>query len=257
MLSGGCRIAARLFAIAALSVAAGAVALAQAPGIDPGAEKILRRMTDYLAGLQQFSVDTHNTLEAVLTSGQKIQFDSAVSLIVQRPNKLRAERKGDLVSQVIYYDGKSLTLYNPSDKFYAVATVPGTLEEMLDFARGALDIDAPAGDLIYKNAFQLLMQDVTSGFIVGKTAVGGVRCDHLAFSGPEVDWQVWVQDGDKPLPRRYVVTTKDVAGWPQYTVAMSNWNVAPTVADARFSFVPPAGARKIDFLPLAAASASR
>ena len=86
---------------------------AQPAGIDPQAEKLLRRMSDYLASRQQFTLKAESTLEAVLTSGQKIQFDSPATLEVLRPNKLRAHRNGDIVNQEFFYDGKTLTLYNP------------------------------------------------------------------------------------------------------------------------------------------------
>ena len=91
------------------------------------AEKLLKTSTAYLAAQKQFSVNARSTIEAVLESGQKLQFDSAATLSVQRPNKLRAERRGDLVDQVFAYDGKSLTLYNPGQKYYA-ALIDGALE---------------------------------------------------------------------------------------------------------------------------------
>jgi hypothetical protein len=88
---------------------------AQPAGIDPQAEKLLRRMSDYLASRQQFTAKAESTLEVVLTSGQKIQFDSPATLMVSRPNKLHAHRKGDLANQEFFYDGKTLTLYNPRE----------------------------------------------------------------------------------------------------------------------------------------------
>jgi len=247
--------AARAFLLVALVGVAAPAAQAQGTGVDPEAGRLLRRMTDYLAGLQQFSVDTQNTLDAVLASGQKIQFVMEASAMVRRPNKLYAERRNDLVSQSFSYDGKTLTLYNPSDKVYATVAAPDTIEGMLDFARDRLDIIAPAGDLLYRNAFDLLMQVTTSGVVVGKVMIGGVQCDHLAFRGPEVDWQVWIADGGQPLPRRYVVTTKDLASYPEFTAVMTNWNVSPNLSDARFSFTPPAGAKPIDFLTPGTSSA--
>ena len=204
----------------------------------------------FLAAQKQFSVDTRSTIEAVLASGQKLQFDHAASLSVLRPNRMRAERRGELVDQVFYYDGKSLTLFNPRDGFYATVAAPATLEEMLDFARQSLDIVAPAGDLLYKNAFEILMQDVKSGFVVGKGMIEGVRCDHLAFRAIDVDWQIWIQEGNQPLPRKLVITSTDVAGAPQFTVVMTKWNLAPKFSDGTFTFTPPKGARKVDFLPL-------
>ena len=240
--------------IAALAFLAAAVApraaLAQPAGIDPQAERLLKASTTYLAGQKQFSADTRSTIEIVTTWGEKLQFDNAVTLAVQRPNKMWVARTGDLVDQVFYYDGKSLTLHNPSEKYFATVAAPGTLEEMLDFAREKLDIVAPAGDFVYKNAFEILMEDVTTGFVVGKGVVEGVRCDHLAFRAPHVDWQIWIQEGKQPLPRKMVITTKDIAEAPQFVVVVTKWNLAPKLTDSKFSFTPPEGARKVEFLPL-------
>jgi hypothetical protein len=240
------RAAAGLLMVAAVAI--GAAAPAQSAGVDPEALRLLRRMTDYLAALEQFSVDTQNMLEEVLESGQKIQHDVSASTMVKRPNKLRAERKGDLVSQVLFYDGRTLTIYNPTDDYYATVAAPGTLDATLRFAHDSLDIVAPAGDLVYRNAFDLLTANVTSGMVVGKSAIGGVKCDHLAFSGPVVDWQLWIADGDTPLPRKYVVTTKDDPVQPEFIVLINNWNVAPDLKDAMFVFTPPPGAKRTDFL---------
>lgn len=223
-------------------------ALAQPDGISPHAQQLLKAATDFLACQQRFSLDTESSIEVVLASGQKIQFDHTARVSVERPNKLRAERTGDLVDQVFYYDGESLTLHNPNDNYYATLPAPGTLEEMLDFARETLDIVAPAGDLIYKNAYDILMQDVTSGFVVGKSVVDGVRCDHLAFRAPHVDWQIWVTEGDRPLPRKLVITTRDVVNAPQFTVVMSNWNLAPKFGAEAFSFTPAKCPTKLEFL---------
>jgi hypothetical protein len=234
---------------AVVAVVVSAAAQAQPAGVDPTAQRLLKASTEFLAGQGRFSVDTRNSLEVVLVSGQKIQFQHTGRQSVQRPNKLRAERTGDLVEQVFYYDGKSLTLHNPDEKVYATVPAPGTLEEMLDFARTSLDIVAPAGDLLYRNAYDILMKDVTSGFVVGKGVVEGVRCDHLAFRAPHVDWQIWIQEGKEPLVRKLVITTKDVVNAPQFSVVTTKWNLKPLFNDRTFVFTPPAGTKKVDFVP--------
>jgi hypothetical protein len=245
-------MAAALFALGVLVLSATVPteARAQAPAMDPAAVQIFKRMTDYLGALQRFSVDVQNTFEDVLEPNQKVQFDVSASVVVQRPNKLRAERKSDLADNVIYYDGKTLTIYNAKDNNYAVVAAPDNIEDTLHFARDTLDIVPPVGDLVYRNAFDLLMANVTSGMVVGKSIIGGVKYDHLAFSGPVVDWQIWIAVGAKPLPRKYVITTKDDPAQPEYMVLMSNWNVAPQVNHALFRFKPPQGARKTDIAQL-------
>jgi hypothetical protein len=245
-----------LFALGVIALWATASTEVRAQAVDPEAVKILQRMTNYVSRLKQFSVHTQNTLEDVLDSGHRVDFDVSASVIVSRPNKLRAERRGDLIDQIFYYDGKTLTLYNPSDKVYATEPAPGTIEGLLDFARESLGLTVPAADLVYRYAFALLMQDVSFAVVVGKTVINGVKCDHLLFSRPGVDFQVWVADSGQPLPLKYVVTDTEAFGRLSITTLMSDWNVAPAVPDSRFTFVPPKGVKQITFMPLETSSAS-
>jgi hypothetical protein len=252
------RTVAVLFMLAALAFSAmvAAEVRAQTPVVDPAATQILKRMTDYVGSLKQFSVHTQNTLEDVLDSGNRIDLDISASVLIRRPNKLRAERKGDLVSQVFYYNGKTVTLYNPADKVYATEPAPGTIEEVLDFTRESLGLVVPVADLVYRNAYELLMQEVTFATVVGKAVINGVKCDHLLFSRPGVDFQVWVTDGAKPLPCKYVVTDTATPARLSVVSVMSDWNAAPAAADDRFAFVPPKGTKPITFMRLDKSSGS-
>jgi len=246
------RIAPALLALGALALSAGAPAVigAQVPAVDPDAVDTLKRMTDFVSGLQQFSVHTENTVEDQLASGQRVDFDFAANVTVRRPNKLHAERTGELVSQDFYYDGKTLTLYNPLDRVYATQPAPGTIEQMLDYAREDLGVIVLAADLVYRNAFAILMQDVTAAVVVGKANIGGVTCDHLAFSRPDVDFQVWVTEGDRSQPCKYVVTDTSTPALVSTVTVMSNWNLDPEAPDTAFEFDPPEGAQAISFMPL-------
>ena len=232
-----------------------AVSHAQPAGVDPQAEKLLRRMSDFLAGRQQFSLKAESTLEVVLTSGQKLQLDSPATLMVSRPNKLRAHRKGDIVNQEFFYDGKTLTLFNPKENLYATTPVPATLDEAIDFAREKLDVIAPASELLYKNAADKMLKASSSGFVVGPSVVAGVKTTHLAFRATDVDWQIWIEDGDKPLARKFILTSKQVKGEPEFTVVIKSWDLSPKLADKEFVFVAPKGAKKIEFLNLTSGAA--
>ena len=108
----------------------------------------------------------------------------------------------------------------------------------------------PVSDLVYRNAFPLLMQDVTLALVIDKEVIGGVKCDHLLFSRPGVDFQVWVAEGGTPLPHKYVVTDTGTPELLSITSIMSDWNVAPAAADAQFNFVPPQGTKAITFMPI-------
>jgi hypothetical protein len=241
-----------IMAMAALTVGVGfsTYSQGQSAEIEPKADQLLRKMSDYLGGLQQFSFQTENNVEIVLRSGEKIQYDNPAEVLIRRPNKLRADRKGDLVDQEFYYDGKTLTLYHKEGNYYATVAAPSTLDETIDFAREVLDVQAPGGDLIYKNAYNILTEDVISGFYVGLSVVGGIKCHHLAFRGNEVDWQIWIEEGEKPMPKKFIVTSKWMTGAPQFTVMIKSWNLSPKVTEDLFTFLPPKDAQKIEFVRL-------
>lgn len=222
------------------------------PAIEPKAAEILRAATGYLAGLERFSAETDNALDVVLASGQKLQFENPAKVTVRRPDRFRAERVGDLVDQLFVYDGKSLTLHDRGRGYYATVAAPPTLDETLAFAQDSLDIVAPAADLLYADAFRMLTEDATSGVYLGPATVGGVRCHHLAFTGPEVDWQLWVQEGEPPLPRKYVITSKLVPGAPGFSVWIRRFDAAAAAPDELFAFAPPEKAERIEFLKLTA-----
>lgn len=246
-----------LLAGVALSVAVFTEVYAQekAPAVDLAAPKILKQMTEYLGGLKQFSVHTQNTLEDMV-AGHRIDFELASDVVISRPNKLRAERKGDEIHQVFYYNGKTLTLHDPSQNVYATEAAPGTFDQLFVYLYQSLGLGIPASDLIYPNAYPLLMKDVTYAAVLGNSTIDGVRCTHLLFSRPGVDFQLWVAQGKQPLPRKLVVTDTATPELLSISTVMSRWNVAPGVADSRFNFVPPKSAKKIAFLPFAPGAGS-
>jgi hypothetical protein len=220
------------------------------PGVDAEAAKILKNSTTYLSGLQQFGLVANSSIEAVLETGQKIQFDNDIAAVMKRPNLFYAARLGDLVEQEFFYDGKTLTLHDVAAGYYATLPAPDTLDGMFDFARDSLDIVAPAGDFIYTNAYDILMEDVESGFVVGESVIEGVVCDHLAFSKPGTDFQVWTAQGDKPVPLKIVITSRDVMNAPQFTVLISEWDIVTEYPDEKFAFDKHDEAEEIDFIIL-------
>jgi len=216
--------------------------------IEPEALQILKGMTDYVGSLQEFSIHTENTFDEVLLTGQKIQLGFSTDVVVKRPNKIRAERVEGTAHQLLIYDSAKLFMHQAKAGFYATIDVPDNIDDFLHFARDRLDLVPPAGDMVFSNAFELLTAGVTSGFVVGETEIDGVRCYHLAFTSPVVDWQVWIAKGDRPVPYRYVLTTRDDPAHPQFVTGISDWNVTPRITDGTFVFDPPANAMEIDFV---------
>lgn len=218
------------------------------PKIAAAADAPLRAMSEYVAGLDQFSLHTTGSLEVVLTDGQKLEFPFDSEVWVDRPAQLRSDRVvGDDRLQ-FYYDGQTFTLYSKKAGFYAQHAAPATLDEAIVAMHQQLDLDAPAADLLSDDPYAALTEDVVSGYRVGIAEIEGVRCHHLAFRGNEVDWQIWIEDGPQPRPRRFVITSKQMQGAPQFSVQLSKWDTTPKLRDKFFAFKPPAGAQKIEFL---------
>lgn len=221
----------------------------QDANLDPRATGLLEKAAAYLGNQQRFSVDTRNTVEDLLASGQRVDIEIATSIVANRPDKLRATRH-DHRQQEFYYDGKQLTLYDKPENAYATLPAPDTLEAAFDFTRDTLGFMVPAADLMYKGSFPLLMESLTSAAVIGKAMVDGVSCDHLAFRKPGVDFQVWIADNGEPLFHKYVVTDTSGPERLSVTTVLTNWNFGSAVAKTGFSFNGRPEAIAIEFLRL-------
>ncbi|HEY8210943.1 MAG TPA: DUF2092 domain-containing protein [Myxococcaceae bacterium] len=216
--------------------------------IDPKATGILKEMTGFLGRQQNLSVQTEGVMVVVTQDGQKLDVPYSSRVAVRRPDRLRAERTREAKERAFFYDGKTFTIFGKDGNLFAQAPAPPTLDQALDAARDKLGIEAPGADFLYSDAYAGLMDCVTSGTYVGQEMVNGTPVHHLAFRSKDVDWQVWIETGARPVPRRYVITTKDVPGTPDFRVELSNWDFQTKLPDDRFAFKPPPGAQKIDFL---------
>jgi hypothetical protein len=220
----------------------------KAEGVDPEAARMLKQMTDYLSGLQKFSVSSASVDEVVTKAGQKIQLIADSKVSVARPNRLRSERGGNNAA-TFTYDGKTMSVQCLGDNTYGTVPAPPTLDATIDKMRKDYGADAPGADLLYSKPYDILMEQVKAGQVIGQEDLLGIQANHLAFQGDEVDWQVWIKDGPEPLPLRYVITSKTVQNQPQFTVQMTKWEPNANLDDASFAFKPPAGAKKVDKLP--------
>lgn len=231
-----------------LGATLGRGACAAGEGVDPEADRILRSMTAYLGELPAFSVVADIDDEVIDLAGQKLQVSSSGTLMVERPGHFHAHRKGPLADVEVIFDGQTLTLHGKRQNVFVQIEASGTIGDAITELRAQTGVDAPAGDLFYPDPYPGLMTDVKTGTYQGTAQVNGIECHHLAFRAAKVDWQIWVQTGDRPLPMKYVITSKWVTGAPQYAVRFRDWNTAPVLAPDSFKFVPPEGARQLERL---------
>jgi hypothetical protein len=171
-----------------------------------------------------------------MKSGEKIQIMSNAEVEVQRPNRLKSAQVGSPAGLAFWYDGKTMTLGCKASNTYQTAAAPPTLDAAIDQMRKQFDIDAPGADLLYSHPYDILMEQIVSGKLIGRETINGAPVNHVAFRGEKIDWQLWIQDGPQPLPVRYVITTKDVLGHPEFAVQLTDWNTHPQLTDSTFGF---------------------
>jgi hypothetical protein len=220
------------------------------PASEQSALAILKNMSEYLAKAERFSVSIRDGYDAVQQSGQKVEFGEVRKVTVSRPDRLRIEvERSDGEKGLVIFNGKDLTVYTADKNVYATVSRQGTLDQAIKYALDDLKVRVPLAMMLLSTLPSELDDFVVSADYVETTTITDVPCDHLAVrTAKGVDFQVWVAQGSEPLPRRIVITYKEEAGQPQFWADLSNWNLAPEVSDALFTFTPPAGAERIEFL---------
>lgn len=220
-----------------------------ADGIDPDADKILKSMSSYLAQTKGFRVNADIALDVVTDNGEKLQFTSSAKLVLERQNKFYLERKGAIAQSQFFFDGKTLTLYGKKRNAYAQIAVSGSIDDAIRAYESETGIPAPGADLMFANPYSILSTGIKSSSYLGTAYINGIECHHLAFRKDMVDWQIWIQTGDKALPMKYVITSKWQAAAPQYEIRFYNWEINPQIDNNQFRFVAPSGATKLNVLP--------
>jgi hypothetical protein len=229
-----------IFVIALTTIVA---TMPSASAQEDSADKLLKAMSDYVTSQKTISIAYDSDIEIITSNLQKIQFTSSGHLQLSRPDKLRATRTGGYKNVEIVFDGKLVTVSDKDSKNYAQIEAAGTTDQLIDVLREKHGVVAPGADLLLSNVFDVMMADVVDGVVIGKGVIDGVECDHLAFRNVETDWQIWIESGARPIPRKYVITSKGIGEAPQYTLRIKEWK-SDVPADA-FAFKPDQGAKKI------------
>jgi hypothetical protein len=218
------------------------------------AKRILKAMSDYMAAQKFLSFGFDATLEVVTKDGQKLALASSGTVTLNRPDKIRATRAGGFADIEMSFDGKTLTLLGKNHNLYTQLDVPGTIDHLVDELKDTYNRPLPAADLLLSNSYDALMADVVDVKDLGSGVIGGVECDYLAFRKDEVDFQIWIAQGERPYPCRYVITSKRISGEPQYTIQTRDWKTGDEVAAADFSFKNPTKADKVELKDLKGAA---
>lgn len=247
-------LASLLLAIALAPPLARAQAAAPPPStsstaVDPAAIQALKDMGAYLQGLSRFRVSTELTGERVLADGQKLQHTASAVIDVARPNRLRARMSSARSVRELFYDGRQATLYSPAQKYYSTVEFSGSLAELVDRLEQRYGVEVPLADLFLWGTAAAPADGIESAMNAGQDFIGGDLCDHFALRQGKLDWQIWIEAGGKPLPRKLVITNRADEARPQ-SVSLIEWQLKPGFPDSIFTFVPSKGSKSVELRAL-------
>ncbi|WP_201835476.1 DUF2092 domain-containing protein [Microvirga zambiensis] len=204
-------------------------------------QAILKAMADYVSRQENLSLKYDADIEVVTPAVEKIQFSASGDIIVSRPNKFRVSRTGGYADVELISDGATVTIFDRGGNRFAQVTSTETLDQVVDRLRTDASLELPGADLLLSKPYDELIAGVLEAKHIGRGVVEGVECEHLAFRNLDTDWQIWVEVGDRPVPRKYVITSKAVGGAPQYSLRLRDWKTGVSPASDAFAFKPPDG----------------
>ena len=212
------------------------------------ADRLLKEMGDYLKSADAFTFHAESSYDAIDRNGQKIRYGGTTDVAVRRPDRLRSAFNGDERQTQTFYDGKTITIYNAEVNMYAITDVPPEIDSAIDTIVDKYGFSVPLADLVYADPYNILIANVIEGRWIGRHSIAGVPCNHLAFIQESIDWQIWIEEGPRPVPRQVLITYKDEPGWPQYLARLKSWDFQSQFSNDYFQFQPPTGSDEMEFL---------
>lgn len=225
------------------------VAMAEEPGVrqDARAIEVLKRMSAFNGSLDRFTINSVSMTDARLGAGLIVTNVAEVEMNIDRPGSAHIRVFDGVNAKELFFDDGTFTVYHSEKSYYAQTEIPKDLDAAMKFTVEDLEIDAPLLDMMYRDAAEhLVTSQETILYLTDKARVGGVDCHHLAIRGAESDVQLWVQEGDEPMVRKIIITSKWEGGSPRF-VANLNWDLSPEFGDESFRFKVPEGATNIGF----------
>jgi hypothetical protein len=245
----------------------GAAALAQEPPpppvevelgpeaglVDARADELVRQMSDLLAGATSIALEAAEIFDEVPEHSPRYQLTGLRRVGLRRPDRLVGDAAGDALNRSFWYDGTTLSAVDWEQNTWVSGTVPPTVDGALDWAFDTTGTVVPLADFIYADPYSRLMGSVQRGVYLGIHEAAGFPCHHLAFEQATIDWQLWIDAGEQPLPRKLVIAYKIEDEVPQYTAIIPKWNLEAELDDDLFLFEPPEGARRVEIPAFVAA----
>ena len=215
--------------------------------IDP--EALAKRSLSQLANAEAISVDGAVSEEAVLSQGLKIRSHREGSILLSRSKGFMFSRSGALINQTVSYDGSTVYGVGHTSQIFVSVPVSGTNDEVMDILTSEAGAYLPGRDMFYADVAEELLAEVSESHYLGLAPINGSACHYVVMRGPDVDWHLWMNEQDL-LPCKYMITSKWMAGAPEFEITFSNWNLNPAISDSSFTMSAPEGYARAKFVDM-------
>ncbi len=228
-------------------------------GVDPKVAELVKAVSDYLIGLRKFSVDISSVMR-MTAEGMKQEFVSDTALAVERPRKVSMVLKSGMMGASIVCDGERVFTYLPSLGKYTEEKAPESIESLpLGMGNEGIPI---VKCIASSDPAKEMMEGVVAASYAGIERIGALDCHHLKFEQLDINWEMWVDSGTKPLIVKVVPdlgkmmdSLKDTLGGSgdggmfkkmkyDASIELKNWKTDEDLPEGTFKFSPPAGAQK-------------
>ena len=215
---------------------------------EPTPEEIIAAAAATLKNLPQFSFEADLTEDVVSEDGAMIQVAHHMTYMAKRPDKISFRVDGDELNKEWYYNGKTITAYDPGRKTFSREAFPPTIDAALSRAHDELNLRLSIVGLARTNLYEIMTENLSKSTVIGLSRVNNFTCYQLLLERERVNVQLWIQTGETLLLRKILITYKQEPGAPQWSAVFTKWNTSPELKDSLFEFTPPQGARQIKFL---------
>ena len=205
------------------------------------AKAITQNMFKYVGSLDKYAFDAVVTNDDI-QNGKNVKHTHNVSVKVDRPDKFRIDVKGDIKNRSSYLNDGIYTMIDHGFNYYGQLKTAKSIDATLDQLFERYGIQAPLAQLIYSDMHKRSKMRKSKYF--GKVMLGDTECDYVAFSNKNRIVHIWIERGDKPLVKHFVIIDKTVEGNPRSETSIK-WNLDAKISDSDFIFTAPKGASKI------------
>jgi hypothetical protein len=204
-------------------------------------------MTGLLSKSDRFAFKAHTVWESIRESGVRLEAEAVQQLWLDRPSRMFTTAvRDDGTSDKMWYREKTLTHLKVDTREYVQVSVPETIDEMLAYTKERFELPGALNGFLRNDAESWFLSGTRTAMYLGERLVQEIECEYVLLRKQDVDIQVWIRKGARPLPVKYSIMWNDAADRPKLTARFLEWELSPTFSERVFVFIPPEGAEELN-----------